>query len=213
MKYLFLDSSDPHTLGQIGTAESFRTFHWETRRDLTARLPEVLQEMLQATGIKAEELDVVGVCLGPGSLTGLRVGLSFLRTWCFLKNLPLVGVDLFSWGRQTLHLSGRSGPAHLVCPAFLGHFFHRFSPGGSEVFPPPTLKKTGELLPGEIPVFSIRRPTGLGELLEPTPEALHSVLTTAAIPPADFEHLLSVSPLYIVPSQAELNLKGKNPAC
>ena len=37
--------------------------------------------------------DAVAVSLGPGSYTGLRIGLSFAKGYAFSKSLPLIGID------------------------------------------------------------------------------------------------------------------------
>ncbi len=39
------------------------------------------------------ELKLVTVAVGPGSFTGLRIGLSFAQGLCFAKGLPIVGVS------------------------------------------------------------------------------------------------------------------------
>lgn len=40
-----------------------------------------------------DDLELVAVSLGPGSFTGLRIGLSFAQGFCFGKELPIVGVS------------------------------------------------------------------------------------------------------------------------
>ena len=40
-----------------------------------------------------KQLDAVAVSLGPGSYTGLRIGLSFAKGICFSLNIPLIGIS------------------------------------------------------------------------------------------------------------------------
>jgi tRNA threonylcarbamoyladenosine biosynthesis protein TsaB len=40
-----------------------------------------------------EEIHLVAVAVGPGSFTGLRIGLSYAQGFCFGKNIPIVGVS------------------------------------------------------------------------------------------------------------------------
>lgn len=54
---------------------------------------EVLK--LLAQGDCAEELSALVVGLGPGSFTGLRIGLSFAKGFAFARNLALAGISTF----------------------------------------------------------------------------------------------------------------------
>lgn len=56
------------------------------------RLPVMALEAFQTTGIKPKALDIVGVTLGPGSFTGVRVGLSFAKGLAAGAGVPLKGV-------------------------------------------------------------------------------------------------------------------------
>ena len=52
-----------------------------------------VQEMLQECGWKASDCDAVCVSMGPGSYTGLRVGVSTAKGLCFGAALPLLAVS------------------------------------------------------------------------------------------------------------------------
>ncbi len=56
------------------------------------RLGPMAAEVLDAAGIRPRELTHLGVTLGPGSFTGLRVGLSFAKGLATGVNLPLQGI-------------------------------------------------------------------------------------------------------------------------
>lgn len=62
----------------------------------TKRLPVCVQQMLQKQGVKPNELDCLAVSRGPGSFTGLRVGLVFAKTFSYTTGVPLVAVDTFA---------------------------------------------------------------------------------------------------------------------
>lgn len=51
------------------------------------------QELLQEHNIAPDELDAVAVGKGPGSYTGLRIGVSFAKGMCYALGIPLVSVD------------------------------------------------------------------------------------------------------------------------
>ena len=56
------------------------------------RLGPLAAEALEKTGVRPRELTHLGVTLGPGSFTGLRVGLSFAKGLAVGLNLPLQGI-------------------------------------------------------------------------------------------------------------------------
>lgn len=51
-----------------------------------------VQEVLQERGLKLEDCDAVCVSMGPGSYTGLRVGVSTAKGLCFGSGKPLIAV-------------------------------------------------------------------------------------------------------------------------
>ena len=51
------------------------------------------QELLREHDIAPDELDAVAVGKGPGSYTGLRIGVSFAKGLCYALGIPLLSVD------------------------------------------------------------------------------------------------------------------------
>ena len=52
-----------------------------------------VQELFTENNIVASNLNAVCVSAGPGSYTGLRIGVSFAKGICFANNLPLIAVS------------------------------------------------------------------------------------------------------------------------
>ena len=52
-----------------------------------------IKEVLEETGLQAEQLDAVAVSKGPGSYTGLRIGVSTAKGVCYAADLPLLAID------------------------------------------------------------------------------------------------------------------------
>lgn len=51
-----------------------------------------MEQVLRMANVKKEDLDGIAVSMGPGSFTGLRIGLAAAKAVCYALKLPLVGV-------------------------------------------------------------------------------------------------------------------------
>ncbi len=59
----------------------------------SGRLLELARRLLEDTGLKPEDLDGVAVSAGPGSFTGLRIGMGAAKGLCLGASLPLLTVS------------------------------------------------------------------------------------------------------------------------
>jgi tRNA threonylcarbamoyladenosine biosynthesis protein TsaB len=57
------------------------------------KLHTFIAAALEQAGINFKELDAVAVSHGPGSYTGLRIGVSAAKGLCFALNIPLIALD------------------------------------------------------------------------------------------------------------------------
>ena len=57
------------------------------------RLHVYIDAVLKETKIKASQLDAIAISKGPGSYTGLRIGVSSAKGLCFALNKPLISVS------------------------------------------------------------------------------------------------------------------------
>ena len=57
------------------------------------RLIPMIDEVLSEAGLALKDMTRIGVTIGPGSFTGLRVGLSTLKGLAYALQVPLVGVS------------------------------------------------------------------------------------------------------------------------
>ena len=51
-----------------------------------------VDELLRETGVQPADLDAIAVGKGPGSYTGLRIGVSFAKGMCYALNIPLISI-------------------------------------------------------------------------------------------------------------------------
>ena len=57
------------------------------------KLHVFIEEILKETGIGANDLNGIAVSKGPGSYTGLRIGVSSAKGLCYALGIPLISVD------------------------------------------------------------------------------------------------------------------------
>ena len=56
------------------------------------KLHVFIEEVLQEASVGFSELDAVAISKGPGSYTGLRIGVAAAKGLCFALDLPLIGI-------------------------------------------------------------------------------------------------------------------------
>lgn len=65
----------------------------DSEMDHSVKLAPFVEECLIQLKRHDRKLDAVAVSMGPGSYTGLRIGLSLAKGLCFGLNIPLIGVS------------------------------------------------------------------------------------------------------------------------
>ena len=71
-------------------------------------------EVLKESGTTPAALHAVAVSGGPGSYTGLRIGASTAKGYCFALNIPLIAIptlEAMAWG-----MKDEAGKEDLLCP-------------------------------------------------------------------------------------------------
>lgn len=57
------------------------------------KLHVFIEEICNETGVALKDLNAVAVSQGPGSYTGLRIGVSAAKGFCYALSIPLIAVD------------------------------------------------------------------------------------------------------------------------
>ena len=53
----------------------------------------MIENMLNISDLNINEIDLIAVCEGPGSFTGLRIAMATAKAIAHVNNLPIVGVN------------------------------------------------------------------------------------------------------------------------
>lgn len=139
MTFLLMDTGGPCCVlalaeDHAGTVRSVRIF--EGRRTLSRRLMGEMDALLRAEGLSLDDLSALAVGIGPGSFTGIRVGVTTARTLAQVAGKLLVGVGTLdayaaAWGAHD--------PDTLVVPVLASRrneVYAAFYQGGACLEPP-----------------------------------------------------------------------------
>lgn len=94
MKILAVDTSA--TSASVAVAEENKligAFSINTALTHSQTLIPMIEELLNKTGLSVEEIDAIAVNAGPGSFTGVRIGVSAVKGLAFSRNLPCISVS------------------------------------------------------------------------------------------------------------------------
>lgn len=94
-------------------------------------LAPMLSELLCETGISAGQIDLIAVTAGPGSFTGIRIGLATVKGFAFAHDTPCQPISTLAC--LAYPLSGFEG---IVCPALdarRGQIYNALFQGGQRL--------------------------------------------------------------------------------
>ena len=112
MRILGLDtSSHVNTVGVISDDHVLADFAWEAKDSSLQRIVSAIDFVLDSARLRLENIDGFAVGIGPGSWTGVRVGLTVGKIFAHASNKPLCGISSL----DTLAHYGRNAPGQ-VCP-------------------------------------------------------------------------------------------------
>ncbi|MBL8099242.1 MAG: tRNA (adenosine(37)-N6)-threonylcarbamoyltransferase complex dimerization subunit type 1 TsaB [Anaerolineales bacterium] len=82
---------------QVGLAlynenEVLAEMTWTSKQHHTSQLASALSDLMKRCNVTMDKVQALGVAIGPGSFTSLRVGLSLVKGIAFARNIPVIGI-------------------------------------------------------------------------------------------------------------------------
>ena len=101
-------------------------YSWDTADHHTVELMPRIVELLQQIDVSIDQLTGLGVSIGPGSFTGVRVGVAAAKGLAIARDLPIAGVhtlDILAyahrWARPPLVVVARAGRGRWIAARYL----------------------------------------------------------------------------------------------
>lgn len=115
---LLLDTSTPVCSLTFVDGDWRYSDEWHADRQLANELLGYLDTQLKMNQKTFQDIRGVGVFRGPGSFTGLRIGLTVLNTLADSQQIPIVGAEGDDWQRVALERLRKGDNDKLVMPLY-----------------------------------------------------------------------------------------------
>ncbi|HRZ86230.1 MAG TPA: tRNA (adenosine(37)-N6)-threonylcarbamoyltransferase complex dimerization subunit type 1 TsaB [bacterium] len=191
----------------------------------STRLPQRVDELLNEAGLTMGEIGLIAVGVGPGSFTGIRVGVAFAKGVRTALGTPVVGVSTFDiavgrLARSHAHTLATAETVAVVLDARRGEFYCRIyrkyagghRPEGADAIVPAKavadMAFTGTLIAGPdiealLQKEGIDPASGGIRFMDVRPDASAAALIAEGLSDAARERCADLTPLYIRRTQAE----------
>jgi tRNA threonylcarbamoyladenosine biosynthesis protein TsaB len=115
---LAFDTATPHCAVVLCEGAVPRAWREEASERLShaEHLNVFIQQVMDDAGLPLARLDAVAVGIGPGSYTGLRIGLSAAKGLCFALDKPLIGMGTLDVLCHQLRSAEELGPTDRLQP-------------------------------------------------------------------------------------------------
>lgn len=104
-------------LSLVDGSDSF-VYEWQADRQLAKGLLKFIVDSLSEHHKTVQDLEGMVVMKGPGSFTGLRIGVTVLNTIAEFENVPIVGTVGDNWQETGLELLRNNENHKLIIPDY-----------------------------------------------------------------------------------------------
>ena len=108
MKVLAIDTSGPNcSIAVIDEQKVIGSFAINIGKTHSETLLPLVDELLKYIGLSIEKIDAFACCIGPGSFTGIRIGIATIKGFALAINKPVIAVSsLYSLAYNASHFDG-----------------------------------------------------------------------------------------------------------
>ena len=98
MKILAVDTSSRNCSVAIVEVDENKNFNVlveknnDDEKTHSQKLMPIIDEALKEQALSLDDINLLACCLGPGSFTGIRIGIATVKAFADVKNIPTVGV-------------------------------------------------------------------------------------------------------------------------
>ena len=90
MTYLFIDTCNAFIVSIIKNNEIIYINKDSSNTDTSSKIMPVIDDAFKSTNLNINDIDKIFVVNGPGSFTGIRVGVTIAKTISYCLNIPLI---------------------------------------------------------------------------------------------------------------------------
>jgi tRNA threonylcarbamoyladenosine biosynthesis protein TsaB len=110
---LNIDTSTEHaSICLANNSQCIKALSNDNQKEHASWLHPAILRALAESGKQLSDLDAVGITTGPGSYTGLRVGMAAAKGLCYALNIPLIGTNTL----DAMALMGVEEDVDYICP-------------------------------------------------------------------------------------------------
>lgn len=176
----------------------------------TDELLVTVDMMLKKSNITIDEIDNIGVCVGPGSFTGIRVAISICKGLAVGKNINVVAIKNFD-----IYSVEESNKYCLILDGFSKYVYVRLFNNGNVKEDCMLIDELVSLLKNEkFDIFvqneKVQKLLNNYEISSNIAQNEINLHFLSKLSNKEFIQLNQISPVYLRASQAEIELKNKN---
>lgn len=115
---VLIDTSTPVCYLSLVYGDERYDYEWQADRTLARDLLAFLRDRLADHQMTCDDITGIGVYKGPGSFTGLRIGLTVMNTIADDRKIPIVGEAGEDWLDTSLARLRNDETDHIVMPEY-----------------------------------------------------------------------------------------------